>query len=162
MGGLRSNEKSFYLVCFEEKLKLLWLFKVVVVIVVNIVVQKLVAHYSKSTLGISTKLGILAHHDKVQWQGKGYNSESCSFGVMPFFNWIFLSRMMAPERQVSVPHVVFFFSYILWYGNIPNVFLKSLAPYNCGFEFNWELKIFHVMKLFSCFILLINSLCVQG
>ena len=42
-----------------------------------------VAHYSKSTIGINTKLGILAHHDKVQLQDKGHNSESCSFGVMP-------------------------------------------------------------------------------
>ena len=40
-----------------------------------------VAHYSKNTLGINTKLGILAHHDKVQLQDMGRNSESCSFGA---------------------------------------------------------------------------------
>ena len=48
------------------------------------------AHYSKSIKGINTKLGILAHHDKVQLQDKEHNSESYSFGVMPLFNWIFL------------------------------------------------------------------------
>ena len=42
-----------------------------------------VAHYSKSFKGVDTKLGILAHHDKMQWQDKGHNSESCNFGVMP-------------------------------------------------------------------------------
>ena len=42
-----------------------------------------VAHYSKSTEDIGTKLGMLAHHDNVQLQEKGHNSESCSFGVMP-------------------------------------------------------------------------------
>ena len=43
-----------------------------------------VAHYSKSMKGINTKVGILAHHDKVQLQGKGHNSEGCSFGVVPY------------------------------------------------------------------------------
>ena len=56
---------------------------VVVVIVVVGVVQK---HYSKSTLGIKIKLGILAHHDKVQLQDMMHNSDSCSFGVMPLVN----------------------------------------------------------------------------
>ena len=32
--------------------------------------------------GINTKFGILAHHDKMQLQEKGNNSESYSFGVM--------------------------------------------------------------------------------
>ena len=54
-----------------------------------------VAHYSKSIKGINIKLGILAHLDKVQLQGKGHNSESENFGVMPPFP---LSRTMAPDR----------------------------------------------------------------
>ena len=41
---------------------------------------------SKSIKGISDKLVILAHHDKVQLQDKGHNSESYIFGVMPLFN----------------------------------------------------------------------------
>ena len=41
-----------------------------------------VAHYSKSTLGINTILGILAHHEKVLLQDKEHNSESCNFRVM--------------------------------------------------------------------------------
>ena len=46
-----------------------------------------VAHYSKSKLkGINTKLGILAHHDNVQMQDKGHNSEKYIFGVMHLFN----------------------------------------------------------------------------
>ena len=45
-----------------------------------------VAHYSKSTLGITTKVRILAHHDKVQLQVKGHKSEIYSFGVMSLFN----------------------------------------------------------------------------
>ena len=42
-----------------------------------------VAHYSKSIKGIITKLGILAHHDKVQLQGKWHNSENYISGGMP-------------------------------------------------------------------------------
>ena len=41
--------------------------------------------YSLSIKGINTKLGILAQHDKIQWQDKGHNSESYIFGVMPLF-----------------------------------------------------------------------------
>ena len=40
-----------------------------------------VAHYSISIKCINTKLGILAHHDKIQLVGKGYNSESYIFSV---------------------------------------------------------------------------------
>ena len=35
---------------------------------------------------MNTKLGILAHHDKVQLQDKGRNSESYIFGVTHLFN----------------------------------------------------------------------------
>ena len=42
--------------------------------------------YSKSIKGINTKLGTLAHYDKMQLQEKGHISESYSFGLMPFFN----------------------------------------------------------------------------
>ena len=45
-----------------------------------------IAHYSKSVKAINTKLRILAHLDKMQLQGKGHNSGSYIFGVMPFFN----------------------------------------------------------------------------
>ena len=45
-----------------------------------------VAHYSKSIEGINTKLGIPAHHDYVQLQDKGHNSDSCIFGVTSLFN----------------------------------------------------------------------------
>ena len=44
-----------------------------------------VAHYLKSVKGINTKLGIPAHHDKMQLQDKGNNSEINRFGVMPLF-----------------------------------------------------------------------------
>ena len=37
-----------------------------------------VAHYSKRTLDINTKLGRLAHHDNVQLQDKEHNSERLS------------------------------------------------------------------------------------
>ena len=43
-------------------------------------------HYSKSIIGINTKLGIIAHHYKVQLQDKGNNSESYSIGVMSLCN----------------------------------------------------------------------------
>ena len=54
-------------------------------IIIVVVMKKLknVAHYSKSTWGINTKLGIHAHVDKVQLQYKGHNSESCSFALVP-------------------------------------------------------------------------------
>ena len=45
-----------------------------------------VAHYSKSIKGIITKLGILAHHDKMQLQDMGHKSENFNFRVMPVFN----------------------------------------------------------------------------
>jgi hypothetical protein len=51
---------TFKLVCFEEKVKLLWL--------VLVLLCKNVAHYSK---GINMKLGILSLHDKVQLLHKG-------------------------------------------------------------------------------------------
>ena len=60
-----------------------------------------VAHYSKSIKGIKIKLGILAHHDKMQLQGKGHNSVSYINGVMPLFN-----LAMVPDRQALVPHAV--------------------------------------------------------
>ena len=44
-----------------------------------------VAHYSKCIKDINTKLGILAHYDKVHLLDKGHNSYSYSFGVMPLF-----------------------------------------------------------------------------
>ena len=43
-----------------------------------------VAHYSKSIKGNDTKHGILALHDKVQLQGKGYNSEAICLELCPF------------------------------------------------------------------------------
>ena len=66
-----------------------------------------VAHYSKNIEDIHTKLAILAHHDKMQLQDKGHNSESCSFGVMSHF----LIRMMASDRRALVLHAVLLFSY---------------------------------------------------
>ena len=56
-----------------------------------------VARYSKRIKGINTKLGILAHHDKMQLQDNGYDSKSYIFGVMPLFYL---------KRQALVPHVV--------------------------------------------------------
>ena len=47
-----------------------------------------VAYYSKSYKGINIKLGIHAHHDKVQLQDKGHNYGMYILGVMPLFNWI--------------------------------------------------------------------------
>ena len=47
----------------------------------------IVAHYTKT--GINTKLGILAHHHKMQLQDKGHNFESHSFGLMPFSDLYF-------------------------------------------------------------------------
>ena len=43
-----------------------------------------VAHYLKSVKGMNTKLGIFAHHNKMQLQGKGHNSESYLFASFPF------------------------------------------------------------------------------
>ena len=68
-----------------------------------------VSHYSKSIEGIDTKLKTLAHHDKMQLHVKGHNSESYIFGVMLLFNFIFLSRMIVPDRRALVPHVVLLF-----------------------------------------------------
>ena len=39
--------------------------------------------------GINTKLRILAHHDKMQLQDKGHNSESYIYRVMPLLTYLF-------------------------------------------------------------------------
>ena len=56
-----------------------------------------VAYYSKNIKGINTKLGILACHDKVQLQNKGYNSKAIVLELCPFLTKI-LSRIMASDR----------------------------------------------------------------
>ena len=56
-----------------------------------------VVHYSKIIKVINTKLGIFVHHDKLQ--GKGHNSESYIFGVMPHFQLKILSKMMALTNE---------------------------------------------------------------
>ena len=53
-----------------------------------------VAYYPKSTLGVNTKLRMLAHHGKMQFQDMGHNSEICSFGVMPLINWEILLNLL--------------------------------------------------------------------
>ena len=56
---------------------------------------------------INISLGILAHHDKVQLQDKGHNSESCNFRVMPLLTEI-LSGIIVPDRWMVVSHAVLF------------------------------------------------------
>ena len=48
-----------------------------------------------------TKLGILTHHDKIQLQDKGHNSESHSFGVIPFVNLEILSKLHIKLSKIS-------------------------------------------------------------
>ena len=51
--------------------------------IVVVVMQNFnVAHYSKSIQGINAKPGILAHYDKMQLLDKGRNSEGYNFGVI--------------------------------------------------------------------------------
>ena len=45
-----------------------------------------VANFLKGIKDIKTSLIVLGHHDMMQLQDKGYNSESYSFGVMLLFN----------------------------------------------------------------------------
>ena len=63
-----------------------------------------VAHYSKSIKGIITKLGILDHHDKMQLQDKGNNSDFCSFGFMALFklNFFLLIIFKSKNRNKRV------------------------------------------------------------
>ena len=65
-----------------------------------------VAHYSKCIKDINTKHGILAHHDKVQFQDKGHNFETYSFGIMSLCNKTKLNRMLVSDRRVLVPLMV--------------------------------------------------------
>ena len=58
--------------------------------------------------GINTKL---AHHDKMQLQDKGHNSESYSFGKTKLKK---ISKMMAPDRKVLVPHAVLLLFHTLY------------------------------------------------
>ena len=94
----------FYLVCFEEKVELLWSLD-------RHRAKTYVAHYSSNIKGINTKL---AHHDKMQLQNKGHNSDSDSFGVMPLFYLKFLNRMMALKDENRYCMQCSCLSLILW------------------------------------------------
>ena len=50
---------------------------------------------------------VVSHHEKVQWQDKGHNSESHNFGVIPLFQLINVSEMIAPYKRGLVAHAVF-------------------------------------------------------
>ena len=54
---------------------------------------------------MDTKLGILAHHDKMQLQDKGIYLKAIFLELCPFLSKI-LSKMMALDRQALVPHAV--------------------------------------------------------
>ena len=106
------------------------------------------AHYSKSIKGINTKLVILAHHEKVQLQDKGHNSESYSFKVMPLFN--ILSRMMAPDRQSLACCVL-----------VINVFVNSVMHYSglslkvtyLSFFYIFQKDIILIINIYFCIIM---------
>ena len=49
---------------------------------------------TQKVLKVSTPNVLVAHHDKMQLQGKEHNSESCSFAT-----FLILSRMMAPDEH---------------------------------------------------------------
>ena len=66
------------------------------------------AHSSKSIKGINTRLGILAHHDMV----RGLTLKAIYLDYAPFLLKI-LSRMMAPDRQLLVLHVLFWFTTVI-------------------------------------------------
>ena len=101
---------NFYLVCFKEKIDLLWLPDC----------HHCGCHRSARTLiypikallicikGINTKLGILAHHDKIQLHDKGHNSKAI-FLESSSLLLKFLSRIIALDRRVLVPHAVLLF-----------------------------------------------------
>ena len=71
-----------------------------------------IAHNAECIKGIIIKLGIRAHHNRMQLHDKGLNSESYSFGVMPPFN-LFLSRMMTPDRRALVLHAVLLIYFLI-------------------------------------------------
>ena len=67
------------------------------------------ANYSKSRKGINTKLGTLAHHDKVQ-QGKAMD---ITLKAIILELWHFLTKplstTMCPDRRALEPHAVLLF-----------------------------------------------------
>ena len=67
-----------------------------------------VAHYLKSIKDTFTKLGILTHHDKVQLQDKGHNSDRNNFGVMPLFK----ENVRYLQVSALVLHAVLLFSHL--------------------------------------------------
>ena len=79
LAGTKADNKKIKKVTFFESDELLWLLDrrwQPAKTLIN------VPHYSKTIKGINTKLGILAHHVKVQLPDKGDNSKRYSFGVM--------------------------------------------------------------------------------
>ena len=68
---LNVSMTTFFARLIEEKVELLW----------SLDRHHCVAHYSSCIKGIITKLGIVAHHDKINLQDKGNNSESYRFGA---------------------------------------------------------------------------------
>ena len=85
-----------------------------------------VAHYSKSIKGINTKLGILAHHDKLQslqdCETRGITLKAIFLELCPFLTKI-VRRMMVSDRRALVPYVV-----LLFYLNICK-YLRQLLKY---------------------------------
>ena len=105
--GIISMLIRFLLICFKEKVKLLWYLDCSRR---NSCRCHAKTHYLKSIKGINTKLGILAHHDKMQLQDKEHNSDSYHFGVMSLFNLNFKVEWWPPERWVLVPDVMLLLS----------------------------------------------------
>ena len=75
---------NYKLVCLEERVELL--------LFLDCHCRHCAKTYSKNIKGINTKLGILAHHNKVHLQDKGHNSEM-------YFLLKMSSRMMATDMS---------------------------------------------------------------
>ena len=85
---------SFKLVCFEEKVELLWSLGRRRSRRRRRAKTLTWAYYSKSIKGINMKLWTFDYYDKTHLSDKGYNSEINIFGVMPLFNLDFFVRII--------------------------------------------------------------------
>ena len=107
----RQQEKQVFLMIYfyywigENNIILACLFRSLAIVMARSLLCKNLKNFLKIFKVSLPNFSILAHHDKIQLQDKGHNSESYSFGVLPLKLKIFIS-LMASDRLAFVPHAV--------------------------------------------------------
>ena len=94
-----------------------------------------IVHYSKGFKGVGSKLEILAHHDKVQLQDKGHNSESFSFCPFLFMCINFNIANYSKVLKLSTPNLEYLLIITRSCCKTRAITLKALVLELCPFLF---------------------------